>query len=268
MPMDGIADYVFTEDLGEATHGHLYLAKRPSRLPGSDEHVVVKVMSGTNEEALRRITRELRAFAAASSPYLVALLDAGQQDDVLFYAREQLGRGTLESQAQTLSRTDALVAMSNVARAAHALHESGIAHRDIRPGNVWLSETGAKLGDLALAQESKAGAQVTTMVSKSTAVAFLDPACLFGEAASRASDIYSIGATLHYALSGRTVYVGLSEGDAVLALRSILNGQAEIAGSLSAAEADLVRQCIAPNAADRPATADEVADRIDKLGAQ
>jgi len=56
-----------------------YLAHRPERLPVSDELVAVKVLSGTSsQDTFRRATRELAAFAAVSSPYLVTLYDAGQ----------------------------------------------------------------------------------------------------------------------------------------------------------------------------------------------
>lgn len=264
--MEGIADYTFVEALGDATHGLLFLAARPSRLPGSDALVVVKVLTGANDDALRRFTRELRAFAAVQSPYLVALLDAGQQDDRFFYAREHLEGGTLRTPTRPLSRGDALRAVAHAALAAHALHEAGLAHRDIRPSNIWLHDEGAKLGDLSLAQSSGGGEAVTTMVPRSSEVMYLDPACIFGESASRASDVYSLGATLHFALSGRPVYKDLPEGDAVAAVRTIMRAKPELAEDLRDGEAALIRACLAPDSTDRPATAAEVADRLLALG--
>ena len=67
--MQGIADYGFVRQLGEGAHGTFYLATTPARLGLAAEHVAVKVLRGTtDEDAIRRATRELRAFAAASSP--------------------------------------------------------------------------------------------------------------------------------------------------------------------------------------------------------
>ena len=79
--VDGIADYTFVRPLGKGSHGVLYVAVPPPRLGLDVEHVAVKVLAGgTDEDAFRRTTRELRAFAAAQSPYLVTLFDAGQQE--------------------------------------------------------------------------------------------------------------------------------------------------------------------------------------------
>src|SRR5690349_20867361 len=82
----GIADYQFVRHLGLGNHGAYYLARRPERLHIDAEFVAVKVLSGPNSrDTFRRATRELTAFAAVKSPYLVTLYDAGQQRDDLYY---------------------------------------------------------------------------------------------------------------------------------------------------------------------------------------
>ena len=82
----GIADYQFVRHLGAGNHGVFYLAYRPERLHIDAEFVAVKVLTGSNsQDTFRRATRELAAFAAVRSPYLVTLYDAGQQGDDLYY---------------------------------------------------------------------------------------------------------------------------------------------------------------------------------------
>jgi eukaryotic-like serine/threonine-protein kinase len=77
--VDGIADYVFIRPLNEGNHGQYYLAKPPARLGLEATNVVVKVVAGqTTQETFSKATRELKAFAAVRSPYLVRLYDAGQ----------------------------------------------------------------------------------------------------------------------------------------------------------------------------------------------
>src|SRR3954451_905149 len=142
----GIADYVFVRPLGDGNHGTYHLAKPPGRLKLNSEYVVVKVLAGqTTADTFRRATRELKAFAAVRSSYLVRLFDAGQQGGTFFYAMEWLPKGSLAGPTEPLSRTEALRAVAHAARAAHDLHESGIVHRDINPDNVLIAADGGRL---------------------------------------------------------------------------------------------------------------------------
>ena len=69
---DGIADYKFLRQLGVGSHGAFYLAHPPKRLPVAAEFVAVKVLSGgSSQDVFRWAHRELAAFAAVSSPYLL-----------------------------------------------------------------------------------------------------------------------------------------------------------------------------------------------------
>jgi len=155
---DGIADYKFLRQLGTGSHGVFYLAHPPKRLPVGAEFVAVKVLSGgSSQDVFRWAHRELAAFAAVSSPYLVTLYDAGQQGEEVYYSMEYLPGGSVAAPAEPLSRATALVAMAHASRATHALHEAGIAHRDIKPGNVLLYPGGAKLADLGLSHVLRPG---------------------------------------------------------------------------------------------------------------
>ena len=261
---EGIADYAFVRSLGEGNHGEFYLAMPPKRVPVSDEHVAVKVLAGTcTEDAFRRMTRELRTFAAVNSPYLVKLYDAGQEGGTFFYAMEYLPMGSLAAPARPLERDEVLRAVEHAARAAHTLHEAGSAHRDIKPANVLLHEDGAKLSDLGLVQILAPGQTVTGLAGVGS-IEFMDPAIMQGGRASRASDIWSLGATLHRALTGTGLYGELPERDPLLALRKVLNSAPTLDGSLSPGEADVIRACLA-DPGERPSTAEAVADMIAAL---
>ena len=264
--MEQIADYRLLRSLGEGNHGEFFLAERPPRLAGDGEHVAVKVLSGMNiDDALRRMGRELRAFAAISSPYLVALLDAGQDGDRLFYSMEFYSSGSLRD-APSLGRAERLRAVVHAARAAHALHEGGLAHRGIKPANVLLHEDGARLSDLGLAQALMPG-QTVTGVGSIGAVEFLDPGIIRGEPASRSSDIWSLGVTLHWALTGTGIYGELPEAQPLAAVRKVLTSEPELSPSLSDDERAVVAAALAADPGERPATADRYADMVAGLGA-
>jgi len=96
-------------------------------------------------------------------------------------------------------------------------------------------------------------------------VEFTDPALLHGSAPSRANDVYSLGATLHHVLAGVGLYGELPGNDPVLVLRRLLSTPPTIAPQLRPEEADVIRDCINPDPAQRPATALEVAERLEGI---
>ncbi len=261
----GIADYRFVRVLGTGNHGVFYLANRPDRLHVDADLVAVKVLSGSNsQDTFRRATRELAAFAAVRSPYLVTLYDAGQQGDDLYYSMEYLPAGSLADAGGSLVQRQVLKAVSDAARAAHALHEAGIAHNDIKPANIMLTDTGAKLSDLGLSQVLTPGLTITGLGSAGS-VEFLDPAIIRGEMPSRATDIYALAATLHRALAGRGMYGDLPGDNTMVAMRRVLGHSPELAPNLPPGARDLIAASTDPNPAARPGTAEEFALRVDGL---
>ena len=260
-----LADFRVVRLIGEGNHGRFYLAHPPARLGIDDDFVAVKVFAGQcSEDAYRRGTRELRAFAAVDSPYLARVYDAVLEDNFL-YAMEYFPLGSLAAPARPLTHDDVLRAVEHAARAVHALHEGGLAHGDVKPGNVMLHENGGKLSDLGLARVFTAGAALTGMAPE-TSVEYLDPSLLLGEPPSRATDIWALGATLHRALSGKGLYGELPERQPLLAIRRVQTTPPALDPVLTADEAALVHACLAAPGS-RPATALEVADRIAEIRA-
>lgn len=259
--MQGIADYEFIRPLGESNYGNNYLAKAPARLGIDADRVVVKVIAGpTSDDAFRRATRELKHFSVADSDRLVAVYDAGRHGGAFYYAMEYLPMGSLEQPAEPIDATRAVAAVRDAALAAHALHERGIAHRDIKPANILLAEDGGRLADLGLSQLLSPGMVMTGLGQ--IGLEYTDPAIMLGAAASRASDIWSLGACLHFALTGRGVYGDLQDTEPLLLVRSILASQPTVSPDLPDPAADLVRDCLASDVTARPRTAAEVAERM------
>ncbi|HEY4331759.1 MAG TPA: serine/threonine-protein kinase [Ilumatobacteraceae bacterium] len=258
-----LGDYAILRPLSEGGHGRFFLARPPGRL-GLTEPVVVKVVPGSQEAGFRRFTRELKLFARVNSRHLVVLYDAGQAEEYFFYSMEWCQGGTLAEPANLLTRDGKIRAIADIARAANDLHEAGIAHRDLRPGNVLLRTDGSGcLGDLGLAQ---LGSGSVTSMAPMASIGFVDPKLIMGDAASRASDIYSLGAIVHWALTGQSVHAGIDGIDPMMAVRSVLKNPAHVLrDQLSPAEADVILACIDPNVESRPATALEVAILIESL---
>ncbi len=262
--VQGIADYEFIRPLGEANYGTNYLATAPARLNIPDEQVVVKVIAGpTSDDAFRRATRELKHFSVADSDRLVRVFDAGRHGGAFYYAMEYLPLGSLESPNGQLDQSHAIAAVRDAALAAHALHERGIAHRDIKPANILIAADGGRLSDLGLSQLLSPGMMVTGLGQ--IGLEFTDPTIMLGASASRASDIWSLGASLHYAMTGHGVHGDLPMGEPLLMVRSILASTPTVSDDVPAAAAELIRSCISSDLAARPKTAADVAERISGL---
>jgi serine/threonine protein kinase len=128
-----------------------------------------------------------------------------------------------------------------------------------------LATLGAKLSDLGLAHVVSPGMTVTS-IGRIDPIEFLDPGILaHRERPSRASDIWSLGVTLHHALTGKGIYGDLPEDDPLFAIRAVLGQRPAIDPQLAAAEREIVSQCLAHDPRDRPATALEVADALDRI---
>lgn len=260
-----IADYRLLARADDGSTAVLYRAEAPARLGlTAGTVVVVKLLEGTGDRAFSRLSRLLQTFAAVHHPSLVPLLDAGQHEDIFFYATPDWPGGSLARPASPLAPSAAVAAVADAARAAHALHETGIAHRDISPSTVLLHQAGAWLGGLDLARAALGGGSVTSMSSLHS-VGYVDPAVIKGDQPSRASDIYSLGATLHFALTGRGVHPDLPENDAVMAVRRVLRDAPQLADELDEVTRRVIVGCLDADPALRPLTAEGLAEQLDDV---
>ncbi|GAC68653.1 protein kinase domain-containing protein [Gordonia soli] len=258
-----LADFTVLSRLGVGGNGTFYVATPPPRLGLATDRVVVKVFGGLcSDDAYRRGVRELRAFAAVRSPYLAALYDAVLQGQFM-YAMEYFPLGSLGEPSRPLSRTERLAALADAARGVDALHEAGIAHANITPSSVMVTDGGGRISDLGLARVLATDEPITSFAQPG-AVQYMDPALLAGDAPSRATDIWSLGACLHRALTGAGVYGQIPDAQPLLAIRAALSTPPALSENLAPDERAVVANCLALTG-QRPGTAIEVAERIDAL---
>lgn len=265
------ADYEIVRLIGEGDHGRCYLAHPPARL-GLDRPVVVKVFAdAVGEQAYERGVQELRAYAATGSPHLVRVHEAVLVHGFV-HAGEHFPLGSLAAPARPVDRVATLLALEHAARAAHALHEAGIAHGAITPANVLLDgdaddpdapPRGGRLAEPNLARHLTPGTTLTGM-GRAGSVEFTDPALLAGARPSRRTEVWALGATIHRALAGAGLYGELPASRPISSIRIVLTARPEIDPGLDPEDAALVRACLAPGGG-RPATAEQVADRLAAL---
>ncbi len=147
---------------------------------------------------------------------------------------------------------------------AHALHEAGIAHANITPSNILLGTRCAKLADASLLAVLDPG-RTTAGTRAGDSVDLTDPSILLGAVPSRASDVWSLGATLHRMLTGQSLFGVVPDVGETEALRHVIVAPARLGPSLSPAEARIIADCVAEDPVERPLTAEALASRLRSL---
>src|SRR5829696_6388080 len=178
-----------------------------------DRSVALKVMSGRyadDEEFVERFKREAQSAAALSHPNIVSIYDRGEAEDGTYYiAMEYLPGGTLKDRilkrGALAPRTAAAVALQ-IAEALRAAHAAGVVHRDIKPHNVLVTDTGdIKVGDFGIARAATSSTMTRTGSILGTAH-YISPEQAMGEPVGQGSDLYSLGVVLYEMLTGTLPY--------------------------------------------------------------
>src|SRR5918996_4400979 len=197
--------YAVGELLGRGGMAEVYLAT--DRV--LDRPVAVKILGGwlaSDGSFVERFRREALAAARISHPGLVAVYDAGTEDDVQYIVMELIPGETLADVLRREGPLPADRARGIAARVGEALavaHAAGIVHRDVKPANVMITpDGGSKLMDLGIARGVE-GESITRASSILGTAGYVSPEQARGEPVDHRSDIYSLGCVLYEMLTGR-----------------------------------------------------------------
>ncbi len=233
--------------LGQGGMGTVYLGVSPD-----ERAVAVKVLRDgfSDDDARRRFRSELDALRRVRGPHLVEVLDADVEAD-LPYLVTRFVPGTrlddLVSRTGPLPLEDLHRVARGLADALSALHDAGVVHRDLTPGNVLVLDGQPHVIDLGLAT----AADVTAMTRSGLVIGtpgYLAPEQVTGSSVSPAVDVHAWGATVALAGTGRPPY-GTGRPEAVL--YRIVHAQPDLEG-LPPSLADLVHAAMDPDPARRP----------------
>ncbi len=206
------------ELVSELASGGMSTVYRARRVDGSYQHdVAIKLFRAfhMDSSALRRFDAERQILAALEHPNIARIIDGGTAEDGTPYVTMELVEGlpiTRYCERQRLDLGDRLKLFIKVCDALAFAHRRGIVHRDIKPGNVLVSDAGdPKLIDFGIAKVLQPESMdldlpETRMEQRPLTPEYASPEQLTGQAIGVASDIYSLGVLLYELLTGQRPY--------------------------------------------------------------
>ena len=255
--------------LGEGGKKKVYLAH--DTLLDRDVAFALIKTDGLDAVGRERIVREAQAMGRLGAhPHIVSIFDLGEHEGQPYVVTELMGggdvEGLLEQEAGPLPLQESLAIAEAVTQGLVFAHDKGVIHRDLKPGNVWLTGDGvAKIGDfgLAVALDKSRLTMHGMMVGT---VAYMPPEQALGGDVTPQADLYSLGAMLYEMVTGRPPFGG---SDPTAVISQHIN-TAPVAPSWQtdgcpAALEDLILELLAKAPSDRPQSAAAVLARLERI---
>jgi len=238
-----IGKYRVLSHLGSGGFGSVYLAEDT----WIEKNVAIKVPHKQNLD-FSEMLKEPRLLASMSHPNIVTMLTAEKLDDVFFMVLEYGPGETLEHliiREGALELARALDYTCQMCNAVDHAHRAGVLHRDIRPGNMLVSETGMlKVTDFGTSRFLEIAAHGTTVIGSPP---YMAPEQFHGKAVF-ASDVYSIGITMYQMVTGDLPYNTPAPADIEKLMRGELVTSARLKNpKVPRAINDIIMRALAPD---------------------
>jgi serine/threonine-protein kinase len=262
-----LGNYRLKARIGRGSSGDVWLARQ---LP-LERDVALKVLrdqSWRSEEAVRRFTQEARAASALKHPNTIRIFDFGGSDDgVLYIAMELLEGLDVEALVSASGRLPAARVVHFARQVCGSLaeaHARGILHRDIKPANLFIARIGEARDVLKVLDFGVARLQGPAQTRTEEGVLFgtpdyMAPEICGGERSDARSDVYSIGASLYFMLTGTPLFPERSVTEVIMMhISKVPDAPSSRAEGIPADLERVVMKCLAKDPAARYQSVDEL----------
>jgi|SRR5579863_271615 len=225
-----LGPYEILAPLGAGGMGEVYRA-RDTRL---DRTVAVKILPSrlAGDAAVReRFEREAKTISSLNHSHICTVYDVGQQNELAYLVMEYLEGETLAARLERgpLPLDQLLRIGIEIADALEKAHQQGVVHRDLKPGNIMLTKTGAKLLDFGLAKPTlRSDTALTTMATAAKPLTmegaivgtflYMAPELFEGKEADVRSDLFAFGAVLYEMATGKRAFEGKTSASVIAAI--------------------------------------------------
>jgi len=205
--------YELVQKIGQGGMGMVYKARQVSL----DRTVAIKILSkalSENAEFIKRFEREAKSIGRISHPNLVAVYDFGRVDG-LYYMVTEFIEGTnlakLINDRLVVPTEELIPLMAHCLQGMAHVSQHHIVHRDIKPDNILINTEGtAKIADFGLAKDVSNDTDLTAVGLAMGTPAYMSPEQCMGRKLDVRSDIYALGVTAYFALTGEKPFTGQS----------------------------------------------------------
>jgi serine/threonine protein kinase len=213
-----LGDYDLLEEIGRGSQGNVYRARQKSL----NRTVALKVIrSGrwTTQAHLKRFRLEAETAASLDNSNIVPIYEVGEHDGCCYFSMRLVEGGPLDeiSKRESMPIRRAAELIARLAHAVHYAHQSGILHRDIKPGNILIDVKGEPhLTDFGLARLVEAESTVTRTLDTLGTPSYMAPEQALGNSQlTSATDVYGLGAVLYHLLTGHPPFAGGTTYDTI-----------------------------------------------------
>ncbi len=253
-----IGKYRILSTIGSGGFGTVYLAEDT----WIDKKVALKVPHKQGVD-FGELLREPRLLASLNHPNIVTIMTAEKQENVFFIVMEFVPGETLEAVITRDGALDVTLALDYTCQICNAVdhaHRQGVLHRDLRPSNVLVSESGMlKVADFGTSRFLEIAAHGTTVIGSPP---YMAPEQFHGKAVF-ASDIYSLGVTMFQMMTGELPYDTPSPADIDRLMRGDLLTSARLKNpKIPKAINDIILKAMAPEIPARYQRATDLLDDV------